>query len=83
MRHQCMWKLSITDLVHIRKMALLSVTNDSGPMHALGLSGGKVFGLFGPTDWQRSYAIHNKIRVLSVNASCSPWHRPVCPLAEN
>ncbi len=76
-------KLSITDLVHIGKIALLSVTNDSAPMHALGLSGGKVFGIFGPTDWQRSYAIYNQSRVLSVNAACSPCHRPVCPLAEN
>ena len=76
-------KLSITDLIHIGKSALLSVTNDSAPMHALGLSGGKVFGIFGPTDWQRSYAINNKNRVLSANVDCSPCHRPVCPLAEN
>lgn len=76
-------ELSITDLIYIGKKALLSVTNDSAPMHALGLSGGKVFAIFGPTDWQRSYAINNKSRVLSVNASCSPCHRPVCPLAEN
>ena len=75
-------KLSITDLIHIGKSALLSVTNDSAPMHALGLSGGKVFGIFGPTDWQRSYAIHNQSRVLSANVACSPCHRPVCPLAE-
>ena len=76
-------KLSITDLVHIGKIALLSVTNDSAPMHALGLSGGKVFGIFGPTDWQRSYAINNKSQVLRGDAACSPCHRPVCPLDEN
>ena len=49
----------------------------------LGLSGGKVFGIFGPTDWQRSYAINNKSRVLKGDAACSPCHRPVCPLAES
>lgn len=72
-------KLSITDLVRIGKISLLSVTNDSAPMHALGLSGGKVFGIFGPTDWQRSYAVNNKSRVLRGDAACSPCHYPVCP----
>ena len=72
-------KLSITDLVYIGKSALLSVTNDSAPMHALGLSGGKVFGIFGPTDWQRSYAINNKSRVLRGDAACSSCHPPCLP----
>ncbi len=76
-------KLPIVDLIHVGKIALLAVTNDSTPMHTIGLSRGKVFGIFVSTDWRRSYAIHNQSRVLSANVACSPCHRPVCPLAEN
>jgi len=72
-------ELSLLELVALGRRATFAVTNDSGPMHVLSLSGIPVYALFGPTDWQRSHSLEQAGRVLVNPVPCSPCHLPVCP----
>ena len=55
----------ILQLAQLGRSARFAVTNDSGPMHALSAAGIPVFGLFGPSDWQRNHALGQRERVLT------------------
>jgi len=48
---------TIVELAELGRHARFAVTNDSGPMHVLAASGIPVFGIFGPSDWQRNHAL--------------------------
>ena len=70
---------SYTNLVALGHHAVFAITNDSGPMHLLSLSGIPVYTFFGPTDWRRSHAIGQQERILINPVPCSPCFSRVCP----
>lgn len=70
---------SFTDLVGLGHHAVFAITNDSGPMHLLSLSGIPVYSFFGPTDWRRSHALGQQEHVLINPVPCSPCFLNVCP----
>ena len=68
-----------TDLIVLGRKAAFAISNDSGPMHLLSMSGIPVYAFFGPTDWQRSHAVGQQEHVLLNPVPCSPCHLRVCP----
>ena len=70
---------SFAGLLALAGHAAFAVTNDSGPMHVLSAAGLPVYAFFGPTDWQRSHAPGQAVRVLVNPVPCSPCQLPVCP----
>ena len=70
---------SYTDLIILGHHAVFAITNDSGPMHLLSLSGIPVYTFFGPTDWRRSHAIGQQEHILINPVPCSPCFLSVCP----
>ena len=70
---------SICELAELGRRARFAITNDSGPMHVLACSGIPVYAFFGPTNWQRSHALGQAERVLTLGVECSPCHLPICP----
>ena len=67
------------DLVALGSQSAFAITNDSGPMHLLAMSGIPVYALFGPTDWQRSHAIGQQQHVIVNPVPCSPCQHRTCP----
>ena len=70
---------SYMDLIDLGCHAAFAITNDSGPMHLLSLSGIPVYAFFGPTDWRRSHALGQQEHVLINPVPCSPCFLSVCP----
>ena len=70
---------SYMDLVALGHHAAFAITNDSGPMHVLSMSGIPVYAFFGPTDWRRSHALDQQEHVLLNPVPCSPCFLRVCP----
>jgi ADP-heptose:LPS heptosyltransferase len=70
---------SYIDLIDLGCHAAFAITNDSGPMHLLSLSGIPVYAFFGPTDWRRSHALDQQEHVLINPVPCSPCFLSVCP----
>ena len=64
---------SISELVELGRHAAFSVTNDSGPMHALSCAGTAVYSLFGPSDWTRNHAIGQQDHVVALNKTNALW----------
>lgn len=58
---------SILGLVELGKRAKFAVTNDSAPMHILSCSEIPVYGLFGPTNPQRTHALGQKHQIIVAN----------------
>lgn len=73
-------QFSFQELVELGRHASLAVVNDSGPMHLLAASGIPVFGIFGPTNYQRSHAVGQLDNVLLNPVFCSPCYLEVCPV---
>ena len=69
---------SYTDLVVLGHRAAFAITNDSGPMHVLSMSGIPVYAFFGPTDWRRSHALGQQEHVLINPVPCSPCFSRIC-----
>lgn len=72
-------RFSVCELAELGRRARFAITNDSGPMHVLACSGIPVYAIFGPTNWQRSHALGQADRVLTLSVECSPCHLPICP----
>lgn len=70
---------SLSRLYFLAKGARFGITNDSGPMHVLAVSGLPVYSFFGPTDFVRSHAVGQRERVFSRGLSCSPCFLKKCP----
>jgi len=70
---------SCAELITLGRQAAFAISNDSGPMHLLSMSGIPVYAFFGPTDWQRSHAIGQQGHVLLNPVPCSPCHLRICP----
>ncbi|CAH9019257.1 glycosyltransferase family 9 protein [Candidatus Nitrosacidococcus sp. I8] len=70
---------SLLELAELAHHAYFAITTDSAPMHIIAATGTPVYALFGPTDWQRSYAVGQKDRVLTHHVECSPCFIPQCP----
>ncbi|MDF1594390.1 MAG: glycosyltransferase family 9 protein [Desulfobacterales bacterium] len=75
-------RFSILQLYELGRAAAFAVTNDSGPMHILALSGLPVYAFFGPTNWFRSHAVGQPQRVLTSPVDCSPCFLGRCPPAK-
>ena len=58
---------SLPQLAALTAHARFAVTNDSGPMHVLACGDIPVYGLFGPSNWRRNYAVGQRDHVLSLN----------------
>jgi ADP-heptose:LPS heptosyltransferase len=61
---------SIPEMAELGRYARFAVTNDSAPMHVLASAGIPVYGLFGPTNWQRSHALGQADRALYSTTAC-------------
>lgn len=72
-------EFSLSQLYFLAKGARFGITNDSGPMHVLAVSGLPVYGFFGPTDFIRSHAVGQRERVFNRGLSCSPCFLKKCP----
>lgn len=70
---------SLIQLYGLAKGARFGVTNDSGPMHVLAVSGLPVYSFFGPTDPIRSHAAGQRQRTISRDVFCSPCFLKKCP----
>ena len=70
---------SLPQLYLLAKGARFAVTNDSGPMHLLAVSGLPVYSFFGPTSWVRSQAAGQRERVIKSSIPCSPCLLKTCP----
>jgi len=75
-------RFSILQLYELGRAAEFAVTNDSGPMHILALSGMPIYAFFGPTNWFRSHAVGQSQRVLKHPVDCSPCFLGRCPPAK-
>ncbi len=64
-------EFSVSELVELGRHAKFAVTNDSGPMHILSAAGIPIFGIFGPSDWQRNYALGQEKNVIALKKSTS------------
>ena len=62
-------EFSVLELAEMGRHAAFAVTNDSGPMHILSASGIPVYGLFGPTNWQRNHAIGQQNNVIAAGGN--------------
>ncbi len=58
-------QFTVPELVELGKHASFAITNDSAPMHILSCSGIPVYGLFGPTNPQRTHALGQQHRIIS------------------
>jgi len=70
---------NLLQLYLLGRSALFAVTNDSGPMHVMAAAGIPVYSFFGPTNWIRSHAAGQKLRVFHRDVDCSPCFRGTCP----
>jgi ADP-heptose:LPS heptosyltransferase len=75
-------QFTVAELAALAQSARFAVVNDSAPMHILSTAGIPVYALFGPTDWRRSHALGQEVRVLRNPVSCSPCHLGECPPAQ-
>lgn len=66
-------------LAALLSLALVVVSNDSGPMHLAAAVGTPVVALFGPTDPGRTAPSGAPTRVLDRYVFCSPCFRTQCP----
>ena len=64
---------TVNELVELGRRAAFSITNDSGPMHALACAGQPVYALFGPSNWRRNHAIGQQDHVVCLNKSNAVW----------
>jgi len=76
-------EFSVLQLYLLGKEAQFAVTNDSGPMHILAVSGLPVYSFFGPTNWVRSHAAGQAERVFSIDIDCSPCFLKRCLSQKN
>ena len=60
-------EFNVQGLIELGRHVRFAVANDSAPMHILSCSGIPVFGIFGPTDWRRNYALGQKDRVITLD----------------
>ncbi len=71
---------SVCALAELGRRARFALTNDSGPMHVLAVSGIPVYAFFGPTSVARSHALGQEHRALVHPVPCSPCGLAVCPV---
>ena len=72
-------KTSITELAEVLRKSRGIIANDSGPMHIAAAVGVPVFGLFGPTNPERTGPYGNNHLILKPNLSCLNCLKRVCP----
>ena len=58
-------EFDLVDLAELGRRSEFSLTNDSGPMHALAASGIPVYAFFGPTNWRRNHALGQAAHVIT------------------
>jgi heptosyltransferase-2 len=73
-------KTSISRSIAATLICSAIVSADSGILHAAHLSGTPLVGLFGCTDHKKFGYSGTDAASISAGLSCSPCHKPVCPL---
>ena len=69
---------SLPEMVEWIRLGVLTLTNDTGPMHVAAALGKKVVALFGPTEPRRTGPYGQISQVLHLNLPCQPCMRPRC-----
>ena len=70
---------SLRQLYELARQALFGVSSDSCPMHIFAAAGIPVYCFFGPENWQWSYPLGQRDRVMRNDVECSPCFRGICP----
>jgi len=73
-------KTSLSTSIAATLICSAIVSADSGILHAAHLSGTPLVGLFGCTDHEKFGYSGPNAASISAGLSCSPCHKPVCPL---
>lgn len=73
-------KTTLLEAFHWISLASVTVSNDSGLMHAAAALGVPVVGIFGSSDPHHTPPHAKAARALSLNLSCSPCFQRICPL---
>lgn len=71
-------RTTLQDIVHLATRAVVVVSGDTGPLHLACAAGGRVVGIFGPTDPRRNGSWHAADVHVSRFEACACHHRRAC-----